>query len=60
MTAGLICLFVIDGLRSIATDIALNVIPNTALAAIYLIGLSQKRSPETLSNRWALNMRQEN
>ncbi|AMS29191.1 MAG TPA: hypothetical protein DIU09_11330 [Hyphomonadaceae bacterium] len=41
ITAGLISWYVIDGICSIATGFALNIIPNTALAAMYLVGLTQ-------------------
>ena len=41
ITAGLISWYVIDGICSIATGFALNLIPNTALAAMYLVGLTQ-------------------
>lgn len=41
ITAGLISWYVIDGICSIATGFALNIIPNTALAAMYLVGITQ-------------------
>jgi hypothetical protein len=41
ITSGLIAWYVIDGICSIATGFALNIIPNTALAAMYLVGLTQ-------------------
>jgi hypothetical protein len=40
ITSGLIAWYVIDGICSIATGFALNIIPNTALAAMYLVGLT--------------------
>lgn len=41
ITSGLIAWYVIDGICSIATGFALNIIPNTALAAMYVVGLTQ-------------------
>lgn len=41
ITSGLIAWYVIDGICSIATGFALNIIPNTALAGMYLVGLTQ-------------------
>jgi len=41
IASGLIAWYVIDGICSIATGFALNIIPNTALAAMYLVGLTQ-------------------
>lgn len=41
ITAGLISWYVIDGICSIATGFGLNIIPNTALAAMYLVGVTQ-------------------
>lgn len=39
ITAGMISWFVIDSTLSVATGFALNVVPNIALAGMYLIGL---------------------
>lgn len=49
ITAGLIAWYVIDGLCSIATGFALNIVPNTALAAMYLFGLTQSGALKTPS-----------
>lgn len=39
ITAGMVAWFVIDGCLSVATGYGLNLIPNSLLAALYLIGL---------------------
>ena len=39
ITAGMISWFVIDSLLSVATGFGLNLAPNTALLAMYLVGL---------------------
>jgi hypothetical protein len=39
VTAGMVSWFVIDSALSVATGFGLNVIPNTALAAMYVVGL---------------------
>ncbi len=48
ITAGLMSWYVIDGICSIATGFALNIIPNTALGAMYLIGLTQSGALKTI------------
>lgn len=47
ITSGLIIWYVIDGVCSIATGFALNIIPNTALAAMYWVGLTQSGARKT-------------